>query len=298
MIEIGPLRHDRELLPPQPFDVETGLGYHCSLASFPSCTERPCATYRKRSQPFGDRFPAEISRTGNRHVHRAAKTRHDEIQHIPRRRIRVRHRPRSLAGIGHREGSVPRPGATWTRFWRRMPIDRAVTAAMRALDQRMQSGKELRTRLQRKGFEPITIDAALQRLSDHGYLNDERFAELWIENRLAHRPRGKRMLEQELRQKGIDREIVQETVAGMEIDDRAAALALANKRLNSVRALPPDEQKEKTDRHPRASRFRLRHHSRHARSGAWGALGRPGDGRFRGRRGMMKEAAKTVRYGS
>jgi regulatory protein len=124
-------------------------------------------------------------------------------------------------------------------------IDRAVTVAMRALDQRMQSGKELRTRLQRKGFEALTIDAALQRLSDYGYLNDERFAELWIENRLAHRPRGKRMLEQELRQKGIDREIVQETVAGMEIDDRAAALALANKRLNSVRNQPPDEQKKK-----------------------------------------------------
>jgi regulatory protein len=124
-------------------------------------------------------------------------------------------------------------------------VDRAVTAAMRALDQRMQTGKELRTRLLRKDFEPATIDAALEKLASHGYLNDERFAELWIENRLAHRPRGKRMLEQELRQKGIDREIVQETVAGMEIDDRAAALDLANKRLKSVQNLPLDERKKK-----------------------------------------------------
>jgi regulatory protein len=124
-------------------------------------------------------------------------------------------------------------------------VDRAVSAAMRALDQRMQSSKELRTRLMRKGFEPAAIDAALVKLTEWGYLNDERFAELWIENRLAHRPRGKRMLEQELRQKGIDREIVQDTVASMEIDDRAAALELATKRLNSVRGLPPDEQKKK-----------------------------------------------------
>jgi regulatory protein len=124
-------------------------------------------------------------------------------------------------------------------------IDRAVSAAMRALDQRMQTGQELRTRLRRKDFDPATIDAALEKLAEYGFLNDERFAELWIENRLAHRPRGKRMLEQELRQKGIDREIVQETVAGMEIDDRAAALDLANKRLNSVQRLPPDEQKKK-----------------------------------------------------
>ena len=124
-------------------------------------------------------------------------------------------------------------------------VDRAVSAAMRALDQRMQTGREVRTRLLRKGFEPEAIDAALEKLTEHGYLNDERFAELWIENRLAHRPRGQRMLEQELRQKGIDREIVQETVAGMEIDDRAAALDLANKRLKSVQRLPPDEQKKK-----------------------------------------------------
>jgi regulatory protein len=124
-------------------------------------------------------------------------------------------------------------------------VDRAVSAAMRALDQRMQTGRELRTRLMRKGFEPDTIDAALEKLTAYGYLNDERFAELWIENRLAHRPRGKRMLEQELRQKGIDREIVQETVGGMEIDDRAAALDVANKRLKSVQGLPPDEQKKK-----------------------------------------------------
>jgi regulatory protein len=124
-------------------------------------------------------------------------------------------------------------------------IDRAVSAAMRALEQRMQTGKELRTRLLRKGFEQETIDTALAKLADWGYLNDERFAELWIENRLAHRPRGKRMLEQELRQKGIDREIVQETVAAMEIDDRSAALDLAHKRLRSVQGLPLDEQKKK-----------------------------------------------------
>jgi regulatory protein len=116
---------------------------------------------------------------------------------------------------------------------------------MRALEQRMQTGRELRIRLVRKGFEPETIDAALAKLTEYGYLNDERFAELWIENRLAHRPRGKRMLEQELRQKGIDRQIVDETVAGLAIDDNAAAIELAQKRLKSVQGLPIEEQKKK-----------------------------------------------------
>ncbi|MCA9859328.1 MAG: RecX family transcriptional regulator [Thermomicrobiales bacterium] len=124
-------------------------------------------------------------------------------------------------------------------------VDRAVASAMRALEQRMQTRLELRTRLMRKGFESETIDTAMERLSNYGYLNDERFAELWIENRLAHRPRGRRMLEQELRQKGIDRQIIQETVANMEIDDRSAAIELATKRLRSVQGLPAAEQKKK-----------------------------------------------------
>ncbi len=124
-------------------------------------------------------------------------------------------------------------------------IDRAVSTAMRALDQRMQTSRELQIRLKRKGFELETIDAALERLAGYGYLNDERFAELWIENRLAHRPRGKRMLEQELRQKGVDRQVVEETIADMEIDDLAAALELARKRFKSVDGLPPEEQKRK-----------------------------------------------------
>lgn len=124
-------------------------------------------------------------------------------------------------------------------------IDRAVSTALRALEQRIQSSRELRTRLMRKGFEAETIDAALARLSEYGYLNDELFAERWIENRLAHRPRGKRLLEQELRQKGIERAIVDQTVASMEIDDRAAALELARKRLKSVQGLPLDQQRSK-----------------------------------------------------
>ncbi len=124
-------------------------------------------------------------------------------------------------------------------------IDRAVAAAMRALEQRMQTSRELRDRLRRKGFEPETIDAALERLTGYGYLNDERFAELWIENRLAHRPRGRRMLEQELRQKGIDRQTVEETLGTMDIDDRAAALEVARKRIRSIESLPADEQRKK-----------------------------------------------------
>lgn len=124
-------------------------------------------------------------------------------------------------------------------------IDRAVATAMRALEQRIQTNRELRIRLQRKGFEAETIDAALERLTDYGYLNDERFAELWIENRLEYRPRGKRMLEQELRQKGIDRQTIDDTIGALDIDDQSAALAVARKRLRNFETLPIDEQKKK-----------------------------------------------------
>lgn len=124
-------------------------------------------------------------------------------------------------------------------------IERAVSAAMRALDQRLQSRSELRIRLLRKGFSPETTDAALNTLAEHGYLDDGRFAEVWIENRLEHRPRGKRMLEAELRKKGIDRQTVDATMAEMPIDDRDAAIVLARKGLKRVEGLPRDEQARK-----------------------------------------------------
>jgi regulatory protein len=57
-----------------------------------------------------------------------------------------------------------------------------------------------------------TIGAVVKKLAEKNYLNDLEFARWWIRSREEHRPRGKQVLKQELFQKGIDKETVEEVL--------------------------------------------------------------------------------------
>jgi regulatory protein len=122
---------------------------------------------------------------------------------------------------------------------------RCLGAAIQLLTHRPRSVRELRTRLRQKNFSAEAIDAAIEKLSGWGYLNDEDFARFWVENRQANRPRGGRLLAQELRIKGIDRETIRETIDASEIDEPAVALDLARTKLRSYRDLPPEVAKRR-----------------------------------------------------
>jgi regulatory protein len=64
-------------------------------------------------------------------------------------------------------------------------------------------------RLRRANVEPAEIEAVLDRLTELGYLDDVAFARWWGEQRDRHGPRGRRMIEAELRQHGVPREVVE-----------------------------------------------------------------------------------------
>jgi regulatory protein len=81
-------------------------------------------------------------------------------------------------------------------------------AAARYLEVRSRSVAEVRRRLASAGYQPDLIEAAINRLTELGILDDEVFARAWIESRDRARPRGERAMRQELRVKGIDRATV------------------------------------------------------------------------------------------
>ena len=110
---------------------------------------------------------------------------------------------------------------------------RATEAALVFLSYRPRSEKEVRDRLRRGGYEPDAIEHAIGRLHEWRYLDDADFARRWVENRTAHRPRGKRLLQQELRHKGIDGEIARDAIDNVDLDETGAAEALARRRLSS-----------------------------------------------------------------
>ena len=60
----------------------------------------------------------------------------------------------------------------------------------------------------RKGYDESLIEPILKRLNEHGYLDDEKFARAWIENRNTKKGTSLKKLRNELALKGVDSRIV------------------------------------------------------------------------------------------
>jgi|YNPMSStandDraft_1061717.scaffolds.fasta_scaffold37847_1 regulatory protein len=89
----------------------------------------------------------------------------------------------------------------------------AFQRALRFLAHRPRSKHEMEQKLQMAGFEPNVVRTVIERLKNSGYLDDQQFSKLWVENRNDYRPRSRRVLAMELRQKGVAEEIIQHTLS-------------------------------------------------------------------------------------
>jgi SOS response regulatory protein OraA/RecX len=72
---------------------------------------------------------------------------------------------------------------------------------------------EVRRRLIRAGYREAMVQAALDRLTAVGYLDDDVFARAWVESRDRAKPRGERALRSELLAKGVDRAVIELVLA-------------------------------------------------------------------------------------
>jgi regulatory protein len=95
---------------------------------------------------------------------------------------------------------------------------------------RIRTTSEVDKHLRRKGIEPQVISRVIESLEVHGLLDDENFAQIWIENRNEFRPRSHRLLASELRSKGINEEIIQNIIERTTPEDELTYLA-AKKRI-------------------------------------------------------------------
>lgn len=112
---------------------------------------------------------------------------------------------------------------------------RAVDAALAFLSYRPRSEQEVRRRLA-PSHSPSIVDSVLDKLREWKLINDEDFARYWVEQRQAFRPRGARLLKQELRHKGIQAELASEVSEEL-ANDRDAARRAAAKKAKSLTGL-------------------------------------------------------------
>jgi len=121
--------------------------------------------------------------------------------------------------------------------------DTAYSRALFYLKFRSRSRIEIERYLKGKNFSPEAVMSTLSRLAANEYINDFDFARLWIENRCRFKPKGSYALTGELKEKGIDEQIIKKTLKDFnELESAWAAIA---PRLNRLEKLERNEFNKK-----------------------------------------------------
>lgn len=113
--------------------------------------------------------------------------------------------------------------------------ERAFQQALLFLSYRARSESEIRKNLRKHEIPEAVIEETIERLRRDGLANDREFADAWVENRKTFRPRSRRLMAMELRQKGLDDEDIQSAIETL--DDEASAYEAAQKRAARLKGL-------------------------------------------------------------
>jgi len=88
---------------------------------------------------------------------------------------------------------------------------------------RPRSEKEITLYLKRKKVHESLFDELFNRLKRLELLNDEQFAQWWVDQRIQFKSKSIREITQELLQKGISKDIVEEIIFKSQINDETSA---------------------------------------------------------------------------
>lgn len=105
-------------------------------------------------------------------------------------------------------------------------------AAYYYLSYRPRSEGEIRQWLQRRGFNAEVIEKTIAKLREQNLSDDFAFAQFWKENRLSFRPKSKRLLQEELRNKKVPAEIIEQVTE--DVDDEELAYKVGSSRMPAL----------------------------------------------------------------
>jgi len=113
---------------------------------------------------------------------------------------------------------------------------RALDLSYAYVNRRERTISEVRRHLERKGVVGELIDASVRTLTDHGFLDDERFARLFVADKRELEQWGSERIRRGLRVRGIDRDLIERALGapqehlGDEPTELDRALALLSRR--------------------------------------------------------------------
>jgi regulatory protein len=121
----------------------------------------------------------------------------------------------------------------------RRPLD-CHERALRLLAVRPRARRELESRLRQAGFETAEVASELDRLEEVGLLDDGAFARELSDHHMTVRGSSRRAVAAALASKGVSRETIDQTLAGMEEDESVRALEVAMDRARRLTSLRPE----------------------------------------------------------
>lgn len=101
---------------------------------------------------------------------------------------------------------------------------------------------DIRTRLLKWGLEPQQAPAVLQRLTDEGFLNEQRFARAFVNDKFRFNGWGRVKIAYQLRAKGIGQDCIDEALA--QIDEAQYEQALKQLLTTKARTLGGKEPQQ------------------------------------------------------
>ena len=110
-------------------------------------------------------------------------------------------------------------------------LQRCLDAAYRYLSYRPCSEAEIRKWLHQRGFDNRVIEKTIVRLKEQNLINDFAFAQFWKESRLSSKPKSKRLISKELRDKRVAAEIIEQVTADINDEENAYRLGLGKIRI-------------------------------------------------------------------
>lgn len=117
---------------------------------------------------------------------------------------------------------------------------------------RPRSEKEVREYLYKKvkttHWSREAADKIIEKLKTQELINDERFIDWFIRNRTTLKPKGEKMLRQELLQKGISKELIDNFFSKNIIDEEPLALQILENRWPRYKNISSQKRFEKATR--------------------------------------------------
>ena len=119
---------------------------------------------------------------------------------------------------------------------------KAKTDALRAIEKTLKTEKEITDKLSKKGYDLDIIKRVIEFLKEYEFLNDSKYAEMYIKDKLNSSGRNKIIYT--LRSKGIDKNIISNCFSQVDkSDEQESAFLLASKKYNLLINREKDKKK-------------------------------------------------------